>query len=102
MGECCINPTTCTNDDFVVLDGNGIHEVGLNFCGCTKAQDHTKQLLRARWFPATVQQPKTAATFNCLELFHLLKFKSKSSVFEFYNTLSRLTDNTGIGNVPVS
>ena len=102
VGDPCINPITGMDDDFVVLDVTGIHEVGLNFCNCTKADNHTKQLLRVKWFPTTVQEPKTVATFNCLRFFHLLTFKSKSSVFEFHNTLSRLTDNSGIHNVPVS
>lgn len=97
-----MNPVSCADDDFVVLDLTGIHEVGVNFCHCTKADDPTKQLLRAKWFPATVKEPKTAATFACLEFFHLLTFESKASVFEFHNTLSRLTDNARAKNVPVS
>jgi hypothetical protein len=55
-----------------------------------------------RWFPATVLQPKSAATFNVLEFFHLLTFESKASGFEFYHTISRLTDNTGVHHVKVS
>lgn len=102
VGDPCVNPSTCADDDFVVIDNNGIHEVGVNFCNCTEADDHTKQLLQARWFPATVQQPKTAATFNSLEFYHLLTFESKSSVFEFHNTLSRVTDNSGTVSIPVS
>lgn len=102
IGDPCVNPVGCADDDFVVLDMNGIHEVALNFCNCTKADDPTKQLLRACWFPAMVQQPKTAATFRCMEFFHLLTFESKSSVFEFHNTLVRLTDNSGTVKVPVS
>ena len=48
--------------------------------------------------PPLLPQP----SFNCSRFFHLLTFESKSSVFEFHNTLSRLTDNSGINNVPVS
>jgi hypothetical protein len=96
VGEICCNACPAYNDDFVIIDNNGIHEVGLNFCGCGTAQTRTNQLLRARLFPATVVDPKSAATFRVLEQYHLLSFESKASVFEFYQGLSHLTENIGI------
>ncbi|KAG6828877.1 hypothetical protein H0H93_014690, partial [Arthromyces matolae] len=42
----------------------------------------------------------TAATFELLKSFHLLSFMSKISAFEFYQTLVRLTDNTGVMEIP--
>ncbi|KAF8839151.1 hypothetical protein BDN67DRAFT_982034, partial [Paxillus ammoniavirescens] len=38
----------------------------------------------------------TAATFSLLEMFHLLSFESKVSSYEFYNLLTRCSDNTGL------
>lgn len=102
VGEQCSNPSPAAGDDFVVVDGNGIHEVGLDYCSCEKAQDAVTQLLRVRWYPATTTAPKSAATFNVLEFFQLLSFESKASVFEFYYTLMRRTNNTGISTDPVS
>ncbi|KAI0713195.1 hypothetical protein C8T65DRAFT_528834, partial [Cerioporus squamosus] len=100
-GDPCFNPKKAFADDFVVLDVTGIHEVGIDFCGCFKAgsQAHTMQLLRARWYPATSVDPKTAATFALLTYFHLLSMQSKVSGWEFYTTLSRRTDNTGTETV---
>ncbi|KAG2144653.1 uncharacterized protein EDB93DRAFT_1241226 [Suillus bovinus] len=92
----CHKPKPAYNDDFVVVDVHGIHEIGLDFCGCEHEVSHFKQLLRARWFPATVTNPRTAATFAVLEFFHLLSFESKVSAYEFYHCLARRTDNTGI------
>ena len=89
-------------DDFVVVDTNGVHSVGLDYCACEKAEDMVTQLLRARWYPATTTNPKSAATFNVLEFFHLLSFESKASVFEYYYTLMRRTDNTGTTVILVS
>ncbi|KAJ2935520.1 hypothetical protein H1R20_g1573, partial [Candolleomyces eurysporus] len=40
--------------------------------------------------------PKTAATFRVLEFFELLQYELKLLTYEFYQTISRLTDNTGI------
>ena len=69
----------------------------MDFCGCGKSdQCHTVQLLHASLFPATIKQPKMATTMRVLELFELLSYESKASAFEFYHTLSRFTDNTGI------
>jgi hypothetical protein len=92
----CPLPKAAFGDDFVVIDAHGIHSVGLDFCDCESALPQTIQLLRMRWFPSTVRNPKTAATFQFLEHYHLLSFESKASVFEIYHSLARQTDNTGI------
>lgn len=97
FGESCFNLEHCPNDNFIIIDMHGIHEVGIDFCGCGKSdQHHTVQLIQANLFSATIKQPKTAATMRVLELFELLSYKSKASAFEFYHTLSQFTNNTGI------
>ncbi|KAJ2919067.1 hypothetical protein MD484_g1365, partial [Candolleomyces efflorescens] len=71
--------------------------VGLDYCGCGRTSTgQVEQLLERRLYPATVVNPKTAATFRVLELFELLQYESKLSTYEFYQTISRLTDNTGL------
>ena len=96
IGEKCLNPERAADDDFTVINAHGIQSVRIDFCGCGKSsQDHVIQLLRARLFPATIKYPKTAATFDCLETFEKLSYVSKISAFEFYQTASRLTDDTG-------
>ncbi|KAG1903424.1 uncharacterized protein F5891DRAFT_947277, partial [Suillus fuscotomentosus] len=94
LGEKCYNPESATGNDFVVIDIHGIHEISLDFCGCEMAQIHYKQLIRARWFPATSKKPQTATTFALMEFFHLLTFKSKVSTYKFYHSIARQTDNT--------
>lgn len=63
IGQHCILPQQAFNDDFILIDTDGIHQIGLDFCGCETAQTHPKQLLRNRWFPSTSTNPRTAATF---------------------------------------
>ncbi|TFY56545.1 hypothetical protein EVJ58_g7570, partial [Rhodofomes roseus] len=92
-GEHCPNPKAAFNDDFVVLDISGIHHVGVDFCNCHQKQQLPIQLMRARLFPATVTNPKTAATYRLLEHYHLLRTQSKISAHEFYQTLARRTEN---------
>lgn len=94
-GQPCANPQICFNDDFIIIDGRGIHSVGLDYCGCgALSQTRYIQLLRHRLYPATTVNPKTAATFRCLETYELLSYESKVSSFEYYHALVRLTDNT--------
>ncbi|KAG6825587.1 hypothetical protein H0H92_003169, partial [Tricholoma furcatifolium] len=96
-GSLCTNPLPSPGGDFIVIDTNGIHEINLYFCGCGQSnQLHTVQLLRSRLYPATTQNPKTATTFRALEQFELLSYVSKVSAFEYYQSLERLIDNTGI------
>ncbi|KAG2153817.1 hypothetical protein DEU56DRAFT_868442 [Suillus clintonianus] len=56
IGQRCILPHKAFNDDFVIMDTDGIHQ------------------------------------------YHILSFESKASAYEFYHTLVRLTDNTGLSN----
>ncbi|KAG2360152.1 hypothetical protein BDR07DRAFT_1261636, partial [Suillus spraguei] len=75
----CILPRKAFNDDFVLIDTNGIHEMAVDFCACGTSQMHTRQLLRMGWFPSTSVDPRTAATFQVLQHYQILTFKSKTS-----------------------
>ncbi|KIK42783.1 hypothetical protein CY34DRAFT_58396, partial [Suillus luteus UH-Slu-Lm8-n1] len=96
IGENCILPRKAFNDDFVLIDTNGIHEMAVDFCACERSQTHTKQLLRMGWFPSTSVDPRTAATFRLLQHYQILSFESKASAYEFYHSLVRISDNTGL------
>ncbi|KAJ6455099.1 hypothetical protein C8R47DRAFT_1228413 [Mycena vitilis] len=92
----CPVPEPAAGDDFVIVDDHAVHEVALDFCGCGGGGSYTKQLMRAQLFPATVQAPRTAGTFAGMRRFHLLSLESKSSAMEYYHSLARETDNTGL------
>lgn len=80
-----------------VLHTNGYHRVRMTFCQCIGSNgdpiEERISLLRARLYPATVQSPRTAATLSVLELYSKLCFQGKTSRYDFYHTLLRLTDN---------
>ncbi|KAJ7447046.1 hypothetical protein B0H11DRAFT_2151984 [Mycena galericulata] len=82
-------------ETFCVVAHNAIHEVNLDFCTCGSAPLPSVQLLRARLYPATTTQPRSAASFQVLDDFHKLSFETKCSAYEFYNSLARKTNNTG-------
>ncbi|KAH7919505.1 hypothetical protein BV22DRAFT_1108049 [Leucogyrophana mollusca] len=98
IGETCHQPERAFGDAFVVVDSQGVHEVGVDFCGCETniGLSKVKQLLRARWFPSTSVDPRSAATFRVMEEYQLLSFESKVSAYQFYDALARRTDNTGL------
>ncbi|KAJ7736186.1 hypothetical protein DFH07DRAFT_966910 [Mycena maculata] len=89
----CSVPVLATDDDFVIIYVHGIHEVGLDYCGCGRGGATTVQLLRASLWAAMTTNPKTAATFAVLNHYQLLSYKSKCSVLDFYQALARETDN---------
>ncbi|KAH7905404.1 hypothetical protein BJ138DRAFT_1230024 [Hygrophoropsis aurantiaca] len=95
----CYHKQPANGDDFVVIDVHGIHEIGLDFCGCPGAPVRWKQLIRARLFGATVTDPRSAATFAVVEHFQLLSLESKVSAYEFYHSVARRTDNTGLSPI---
>ncbi|KAG2139354.1 hypothetical protein DEU56DRAFT_912194 [Suillus clintonianus] len=74
----------------------GVHVVSLCFCGCYNAQSRYIQLLRAGWYPMTIDLPHAAATFTVLECFHELTLQGKLNIFDFYNALLRISDGSGV------
>ncbi|KAJ6514835.1 hypothetical protein C8R47DRAFT_961298, partial [Mycena vitilis] len=92
----CVRPHTC--DGFVVLDLGYIHHVNVDFCGCEhrkKLGSERIQLLRRRWFPATHEFPRSAATFAMLDFFLTQTLQAKTTMYDFYSALEKLTDGTG-------
>ncbi|KAH8106480.1 hypothetical protein DFH11DRAFT_1549960 [Phellopilus nigrolimitatus] len=87
-----------------VMDIGGIHSVNVVFCGCSASSGNAGhayvQLIRQRWFPASHRLPQTVTTFNCLEDFHLMTVQGKLTGYDYYQTLVRKTDNTGINPPP--
>lgn len=93
-GRPCPCPTAPTL--FTMLHTNGIHHVNVDFCGCEKQVPKRIQLLRLELYPATSRNPCTAATMRLLETFEKLVASGKTSAYEHYKSLERMTDNTGL------
>ena len=96
-GSMCSNPTAARRD-FSVFHINGRHTVSLSFCACDRAGtsgSFVQQLLRFELYPATHYEPHTAFSFRLLEHYHIQSLQGKVSMFDYYESLDRLTDNTG-------
>ncbi|KAF7322306.1 CxC2 domain-containing protein [Mycena chlorophos] len=87
-----------------VIGVGRIVKVDVRFCGCTEALHHRlghiSQLLHNGWYPATVAQPHTCATFEALDVFRLLKVGCNVNVTDYMNTLARMTSATFRNRVP--
>lgn len=49
-----------------------------------------------------MSEPRTAFTFEALELFHQLTLQGKTTAWDFYSALLYATDNTGLNPPSVS
>ncbi|KAF8134657.1 hypothetical protein K438DRAFT_1547594, partial [Mycena galopus ATCC 62051] len=97
-GEYCACPEPARKD-FVVLHLNGIHEVAVDLCGCENrgaAGPPDTQLLRGRWYPASEDRPQMCMTLAALEHFHIVTLQSKVTMYDYYQSLEKLTRNDGI------
>ncbi|KAK7057356.1 CxC2 domain-containing protein [Favolaschia claudopus] len=84
--------------NFIVLDVGGVHEVAVDFCGCERELEmglHRTQLLQRRWFPATHEYPRTAITFQLLDMFQIQTLQAKTTAYDYYTTLEKLTNGVG-------
>ena len=89
--------------NFVVFDISGPHFVAIDYCHCAvQPLSPWHQLLREGWFPATLSRPQTVFTFDCLETFHELTLQGKTSLYDYYHTLLRRSDNANLSNPIVS
>ena len=102
-GARCPSVQLDTNSvNFIVVDTNGIHKTRFSFCSCVDHGTRVQQLMRARLFPASTDQPTCAFSFGVLRDFHLQTLESKKSAYDYLGALRRLTNNAKPDDVPVS
>ncbi|KAJ7884187.1 hypothetical protein B0H14DRAFT_3082403 [Mycena olivaceomarginata] len=98
-GERCTNPER-GREAFVVLHHNSIHEVAVDFCGVgcdnrARAGENDTQLLRGGWYPVSEERPQTCMTLLALEQFHIQSLQAKITMYDYYQSLEKLTSNDG-------
>ena len=83
----------------MVFDLAGVFRLVVRYCHCGNMGANVPkytQLLRARWFPATIDRPSTAFTFGLLDFFHRLQNRNKCNPYDFYHTIVQHTDAAGL------
>ncbi|KAJ7061113.1 hypothetical protein C8F01DRAFT_987657 [Mycena amicta] len=106
-GFACPQPEL-SEREMVVMDVGGIVKVTTRYvssmCACMDHLRHRhgwlSQLLQNAWYPATIDEPSTCATFRLLDLFRLLKVVGNMNAHDFVGSLERLTDATFTEKVP--
>ncbi|KAJ7115521.1 hypothetical protein C8R43DRAFT_1138146 [Mycena crocata] len=88
-----------------VIDVPLIHRVRYQYCKCQKAShsNNLQQCLRNKWYPATVTDPATCATFASLETFRLQNVVGNMNVNDFITAMERQTNaaaSTGMDWIP--
>ncbi|KAJ7050759.1 hypothetical protein C8F01DRAFT_1000163 [Mycena amicta] len=75
--------------------------VVIDVCGVLRHRHGwLSQLLHNGWYPATIDEPSTCATFQVLDLFRLLKVVGNMNAHDFVGSLERMTDATFTEKVP--
>lgn len=90
-----------------VIDTTGIHRIHYRFCGCDRSDkaNNLVQFLRNGWYPASITDPDTCATFKVLDFFRQLNVIGNMNARDFMTSLERLTDataGTGLKWLPAS
>ena len=101
LGHAVDDPCPLPSDPvtLTLFDVSGVHKVRIRYCFCNdiggNSDNRHRQLLRARWFPATWNRPSTVFTFRLLDFLHKLQTQSKVNLYDFYASLVSVTDSAG-------
>ncbi|KAJ7698102.1 hypothetical protein B0H17DRAFT_1130028 [Mycena rosella] len=90
----CTCPSPAPARSMVVIDTMGIHTVKFQYCGCNRkvVTDNLHQLLSNTWYPVSLMDPGTCATFNVLDFFRLLTMVGNVNACNFMMSLEHRTD----------
>ncbi|KAF8129675.1 hypothetical protein K438DRAFT_2136108 [Mycena galopus ATCC 62051] len=99
LGVMCPQRKAAAND-FVLYDLTGVHTLAVDFCACLPRTERRTQLLCVCWWPATVKEPNTCATFALLKLFQILNCLDKLSAYDFLRGLEMMTNHDGLDKPP--
>lgn len=103
IGEGCTWPSIPV--DLTIFDISSVTAVCIKYCYCGEPGEQKPpriQLLRTRWFPATLKQPGTAFTFRFLDHLHKLQTQSKINLYDVYATLVSIHNASGLNPQIVS
>ena len=80
------------NPFVTIVDVSGIHHLPVVFCSCDTAELHLDiSYLRMGLFPASFEKIQTLFTINVLKDFRLSNLECKTSAYQYYQRLRRLT-----------
>jgi CxC2 like cysteine cluster associated with KDZ transposases len=92
-----------SRSEIIIVSSTGICTRSVRWCHCAKSPDRfVELLLRAKLFPASFKNPKTAFTFEVLDHFRVDALECKTAAMNFMSKLRRMTNEAFPSRVPVS
>ena len=78
-----------------IVDTTGIHEMRVRFCRCQslKVQPLQTQLMNMGMYSSSSKRTRTVFTFRALHHFDISNLEGKTTAWQYYCTLQRLTSN---------
>jgi hypothetical protein len=98
-------PTTHfgSKSNLTIVSSTGIFKRSIRWCHCAKSpRQYAQLLLRAKLFPASFKNPKTAFTFEVLDHFRVDSLECKTAAMNFMSKICRITNEAFPSQVPVS
>ena len=83
-----------------IVDRSGIHHLSIVYCMCDEGRRPEEQLLMHRLFPASFHSISTVFTFALLDDFRLENLECKTTPYQYYQKLRRITNSTFPQSVP--
>ncbi|KAJ7448474.1 hypothetical protein B0H11DRAFT_1744214 [Mycena galericulata] len=92
-GRPCPAPAPAIRN-MVVVETNGIHRISFRYCCCDEGRSvrNLSQLMRNAWYPASLTDPTTCATYKVLEMFRLMTVVGNVNARDFVTALERHTE----------
>jgi hypothetical protein len=87
----------------IIVSSTGILKRSVRWCHCARTPaQYLQLLLRARLFPASFKNLKTAFTFEVLDHFQVDALECKTAAMSFMNKIKRITNEAFPSDVPVT
>jgi hypothetical protein len=95
-------PHSGSRSKLIIVSSTGIFQRSVKWCHCAKSADtYVQLLLRAKLFPASFKNPKTAFTFEVLDHFLVDSLECKTAAMAFMSKIRRITNEAFPSRVPV-
>lgn len=90
----------CGNSFVTIVDVTGIHELPLLDCACMPVQDPDRDFMAISLFPGSFRRVKTLFTFGLLDDFRMSNLECKTTPYQYYQKLRRITCSAFPATVP--
>ena len=89
------------NDHLLLVDASGLISLPTIYCACeANIRNPDEDMLDLQLFPVSYIKTKTVFTFGCLDDYRLSNLECKTSAYQYYQKLRRLTNPALPQSVP--